>query len=192
MQRISKYIRRNLVAYLALFVALTGSTAYAAGSVFSEDIVNGEVKTPDLAAQGVTANKLAPNAVRSDKVIDNSLRGDDIESLGQADLGNNSVAAAEFGNVVERRDPNPPVIEVGSGGDGDYSFRTSTVTCDTGEQLIGGGAAWGGDDEGDELFIREMQRVKPAFGATRWEVTGGSDSIGQQALIAVAYCVDDS
>jgi hypothetical protein len=79
MQRITKYVRRNLVAYLALFVALTGSSAYAAGSVFSEDIVNGEVKTPDLAPQGVTDNKLAPNAVSNTKVLDNSLKGDDID-----------------------------------------------------------------------------------------------------------------
>jgi hypothetical protein len=79
MHRITHYIRRNLIAYLALFVALTGSSAYAAGTVFSEDIVNGEVKTPDLAAQGVNANKLASNAVSSDKVLDNSLKGDDIE-----------------------------------------------------------------------------------------------------------------
>jgi hypothetical protein len=79
MQRISNYIRRNVVAYLALFVALTGSSAYAAGAVFSEDIVNGEVKTPDLAAQGVNANKLAPNAVSSGKVLDNSLKGEDID-----------------------------------------------------------------------------------------------------------------
>jgi hypothetical protein len=79
MQRISNYVRRNLVAYLALFLALTGTSAYAAGTVFSEDIVNGEVKTPDLAAAGVTANKLGPNAVNNTKVLDNSLKGDDID-----------------------------------------------------------------------------------------------------------------
>jgi hypothetical protein len=79
MQSIIRHVRHNLVAFLALFVALTGSTAYAAGSVFSEDIVNGEVKTPDLAAQGVNANKLAPDSVSSTKVLDNSLKGQDID-----------------------------------------------------------------------------------------------------------------
>jgi hypothetical protein len=198
MQRISKHVRQNLVAYLALFVALTGSTAYAANTVFSADIVNGEVKTPDLAAAAVAGNKLGPNAVSSAKVLDNSLTGDDIESLGQADLGANSVAASEFDTVVERRDPAPPVIEVNDPEDGNYSFRTSTASCDTGEQLIGGGAEWGGEQDTDELFIREMKRVT-LFGATGWEVTGGSDAVHRPkgdhpgvALIAVAYCLDNS
>jgi hypothetical protein len=52
--------------------------------VFSEDIVNGEVKTPDLAAAGVTANKLAPNAVSNTKGLDNSLKGDDIDEASLA------------------------------------------------------------------------------------------------------------
>jgi hypothetical protein len=79
MHTISSYIRRNLLSFLALFVALTGTSAYAANTVFSADIVNGEVKTPDLAAAAVAANKLGPDAVDSAKVLDNSLKGDDIQ-----------------------------------------------------------------------------------------------------------------
>jgi hypothetical protein len=79
MHTISKHIRRNLVAYLALFLALTGTSAYAANTVFSADIVDGEVKTPDLAASAVTAGKLGPDVVSSAKVLDNSLKGDDIQ-----------------------------------------------------------------------------------------------------------------
>jgi hypothetical protein len=79
MQRIANHVRHNLVAYVALLVALTGTSAYAAGTIFSEDIVNGEVKTPDLAAQSVTDNKLGPDAVNSSKVLDNSIKGDDVD-----------------------------------------------------------------------------------------------------------------
>jgi len=76
---IRSHLGRNLIAYLALFVALTGTSAYAANTVFSADIVNGEVKTPDLAAAAVTDNKLGADAVTSAKVLDNSLKGDDIQ-----------------------------------------------------------------------------------------------------------------
>jgi hypothetical protein len=79
MHTISNHIRRNLVSFIALFVALTGTSAYAANTVFSADIVNGEVTTPDLAAAAVTTNKLGPDAVNSAKVLDDSLKGDDIE-----------------------------------------------------------------------------------------------------------------
>lgn len=59
MHGITSHVRRNLVAYLALLVALTGTSAYAAGNVFSGDIVNGQVKTQDLAPHAVTASRLA-------------------------------------------------------------------------------------------------------------------------------------
>jgi hypothetical protein len=79
MHTISNYIRRNLVAYLALFVALTGTSAYAANTVFSADIVNGEVKAQDLGGASVVNSKLAPDSVGSGKVIDNHLTGNDIQ-----------------------------------------------------------------------------------------------------------------
>ena len=51
----------NVASGIALFVALGGGTAVAlngSNTVFSDDIVNGEVKTPDLATGAVTAPKL--------------------------------------------------------------------------------------------------------------------------------------
>jgi hypothetical protein len=59
----------NVIATLALFLALGGG-AYAAfrlpkNSVKSTNIVNGQVKTQDLAQHSVTARKLAANAVTS-------------------------------------------------------------------------------------------------------------------------------
>lgn len=51
----------NVMATIAVFVAVGGGTAFAlAGhnTVFSDDIVNGQVKTPDLANGAVTAPKL--------------------------------------------------------------------------------------------------------------------------------------
>jgi hypothetical protein len=50
------FLRRNVIALLALFVAL-GGTAYAANTVRSSDIVDGQVKTPDLANGAVTGAK---------------------------------------------------------------------------------------------------------------------------------------
>ena len=44
----------NVMVTLVAFVVLTGGAAYAANTVFSADIVDGEVKTADLAATAVT------------------------------------------------------------------------------------------------------------------------------------------
>ena len=59
----------TVVAYLALFVAVGGGTAFAvvgANQVNSASIIDGQVKNQDL----------APNSVGTGKVIDNTLTGE--------------------------------------------------------------------------------------------------------------------
>jgi hypothetical protein len=75
------------VALVALFVALGGSAAALNGvnTVDSGDIINGQVKKPDLAAGSVSTNKLRPNAVTGANVLDGTLQN--------ADLGDNSVTS---------------------------------------------------------------------------------------------------
>ena len=72
------YIRRNMVAFVALFIAIIslGSTsAYAINSIRSADIVDGQVKNQDI----------GDNAVGNRKIQDNSVIGADINesTLGQ-------------------------------------------------------------------------------------------------------------
>ena len=51
----------NIAAGLALVIALGTGTAYAANTVFSADIVDGEVKTPDIASNAVGTGKIGNN-----------------------------------------------------------------------------------------------------------------------------------
>jgi len=68
----------NVCSALALTIALGTGTAYAAGTVFSEDIVNGEVKTVDLAGSAVKTGKINDGAVNGDKVANNTITTADI------------------------------------------------------------------------------------------------------------------
>jgi hypothetical protein len=52
------------VAYVALFFALGGTSAYAANTVFSSDIVDGEVKNPDIAPTAVGTGKPMATSAR--------------------------------------------------------------------------------------------------------------------------------
>jgi hypothetical protein len=66
---VASHVRHNIIGYVALFIALSG-TAYAAtalpkNSVTSATIVNGAVKTADLANSAVTESKLDPAVVSS-------------------------------------------------------------------------------------------------------------------------------
>lgn len=87
-----------VVACIALLVAL-GPAVHAANTVFSTDIVDGEVQTVDLADLAVTQAKLGPSAVGTGNVADNSLTGADLADFAvtRTKLGLNSIGS---NNVV--------------------------------------------------------------------------------------------
>jgi hypothetical protein len=106
--KLRAHIRHNVVAYLALFIALGGTSAYAANEWNGSNIQDGtltgadiqdlslgladygansittgklkdqDVRTADLRDLGVTNPKIAWDSVSSGKVINNNLTGDDI------------------------------------------------------------------------------------------------------------------
>jgi hypothetical protein len=53
----------NVCSFLALAIAISTGGAYAADTVFSTDIVDGEVKTPDIASSAVDSSKVATNSL---------------------------------------------------------------------------------------------------------------------------------
>jgi hypothetical protein len=82
------YIRRNLVAFVALFIAIIsfgGTAAYAANTIRSSDIVDGQVMNQDLADNSVGTHKIQDHSVRGVDIKDNSLGGAQIKesTLGQ-------------------------------------------------------------------------------------------------------------
>jgi hypothetical protein len=86
---------------LALFLVLTTGSAYAlAGhnTVFSDDIVNREVNTADLAVRSVIGNRIATNAVKTGRVADDTLTGADVGdgALGGADIGDGSLTGGDL------------------------------------------------------------------------------------------------
>jgi hypothetical protein len=90
----------NICSVLALTVALSTGTAYAASTIFSADIVDGEVKAPDLGAAAVTARTIASGAVRSAAVRDGSLVGADLAlgTVGGGQVADGSLTGADIGD----------------------------------------------------------------------------------------------
>jgi hypothetical protein len=79
-------MRSNIVGYVALFVALSGTAVAlpATNTVFSDDIVNGEVRSKDISDT---------NGVRSADVRDDDNRGGGLAAI---DLARNSVGGSEI------------------------------------------------------------------------------------------------
>ena len=92
-----KLIRSNAVASIALFVALGGGSAYAADTVFSTDIVDGEVKSVDVEDNGLTGTDVS--GLGSADVTDQSLTGNDVSGLGSADVIDQSLTAADVSGL---------------------------------------------------------------------------------------------
>ena len=102
MRRVGKHFRGNAVGYVGVFLALTGTAVALPGvnTVDSGDIINGEVKAPDIAGDAVSGSKiadgsvgtldlrdagvaradLATGAVNGTKVVDGSLGAADINA----------------------------------------------------------------------------------------------------------------
>jgi hypothetical protein len=101
--RLKRPSHATVVSYLALFVALGGTTAYAANtigssdvideSLLSQDIKDGEVKTSDLKNSSVTSLKINNGSVLNAEIASNAVTTDKIAdgAVGNGDLADGAV-----------------------------------------------------------------------------------------------------
>lgn len=131
----------TVVAYLALFVAL-GGTTWAAAQIGSNDIKRNAVKSKHIKNKDVKRKDIALDAIGTAQVADDELTGDDIleSSLGtvpNADQVDGKSASAFVSSTVYKRES-----AIGPGtllpGDGTYFMDQA---CDAGDTLLSGGPA---------------------------------------------------
>jgi hypothetical protein len=100
MTRVRRHLSyANVISTLCLFLVLGGGSAYAlsgSNTVFSDDIVDGQVRTADILNGDVRNPDLAPDSVQTGKVLNGNLTGLDIanNSLKGADIDEASLAGA--------------------------------------------------------------------------------------------------
>jgi hypothetical protein len=70
-----KRLSPTLIVACIGFLVAHGPAVHAANTVFSTDIVDGEVKTEDLGDSAVTRSKLAPRSVTSANLLGANLKG---------------------------------------------------------------------------------------------------------------------
>jgi hypothetical protein len=129
----------TLVAMLALIVALSGGTAWAAATVGTGDIKNKAVTTPKLDTEAVTTAKLAPKAVQSAKIAPGAVRTAKIfdDAVTTAKLADGQVRAGDLGIITERSN---------SFGLAAGQIAFVDVQCNASERVISGGHSSIGTD----------------------------------------------
>lgn len=73
--RLFRHMRANAIAYLALFAALGGTSAWAATKITSKDIAKNAVLTKHIKNNAVTGAKVAGGAVTGSKIANGSVGG---------------------------------------------------------------------------------------------------------------------
>jgi hypothetical protein len=87
LSRLSSYFKQNVIAFLALFVAMGGTGAYAANTIGSSDIIDGQVKSVDV----------GDAEIKSADVKDQSLTTFDVSTFIGADIVDGSLTAKDVG-----------------------------------------------------------------------------------------------
>jgi hypothetical protein len=195
-----------VISMLALMISISGVAVALPGTntVNSGDIVNGTIKSIDLkddeavASEDVIDGTLGSADVGPNQLTSADLALDSVTSAelanGQvlsADLGAGSVKAAEIGDGVVLR--LGPIVEANAGTpqNGDWGGAMSIAECESGEELVSGGARFAGnegDDIGAELAIGELD-----FDTTAETVKaiGLSDIYFNAQFRATAMCMQE-
>ena len=100
-RRILGHLRTHVIAYVALFFALTGGTAFAltgSNTVFTDDITNGQVKSADIGADEVKSPDILNNGVKTADIADGHVRSPDIQddAVGSSEIAANAVDSPEI------------------------------------------------------------------------------------------------
>ena len=101
--RVRNHLRSNAIGYVALFVALSG-TAYAANTISSTDIINGEVKSPRHRHRRGEEHRHPGRRVTNVDFLNNDLRSNDVRNgtLLSEDINDNELTGTDVADGQPR------------------------------------------------------------------------------------------
>jgi len=177
------HLRQQWMGAVALFLVLSSGIAYAANTVFSSDIVNGEVKSVDIGT----------NQVRGIDVRDDDLAGGGLTS---ADLAANSVGLGELDPAAFADGD----IEIQSGGygiaadavQGSEVSADALTGADVDEKTLGLGSSYAENTAAVELgssFKTVVSRTMTTSTPTQLNVVA-SAMLGPDAVFDGEYGAD--
>ena len=139
------HLRQQWIGVIALLLVLTGGTAYAldgSNTVFTDDIVNGDVKVADIGQGAVATDELANNQVKASDIGDGEVKA--------ADIANGQVTADELAaNSVRSDEVADGQVRTQEIGNGQVQAQDLAAGVAPGAS---GARAWGAVTSGGILF----------------------------------------
>ena len=205
--RIGSHVRSNLIGYIALFCFAMSGTASAldgADTVFSDDIVNGEVKAADIGTGELTSGDILNGTIDRQDLSNGAVGGTDIlagavsspkvenNSLTNLDVSNtNSLGPAEIGplGTAEIADGTVTGADLAGTGIGDNGFNgdeeiiDGTITgFDIGSNAIGSAHVENGSLSADDLGTDSVGSDEIATDAVGFDEIGTDQVAGSQII----------
>ncbi|MDQ3728276.1 MAG: hypothetical protein M3355_01670 [Actinomycetota bacterium] len=138
--RLRHHLRSNVVGYIALFVALTGTAVALPGknSVNSGDIVNSTIKSKDIGEGQIGSREVADDdtsfALSSEDISNESLSGADIlnGSITSSEVADGSLGGGDIDESTLAQVPSAALGGIGRAFDGPSCNPTSETYIDCG------------------------------------------------------------
>jgi hypothetical protein len=135
----SRLTYANVMATIAAFLALGGGGIAVAShlTVRSSDIVNGQVKKPDVGEEQVGSSEVLNNALKSEDVKPDSLGGSRIVESSLGTVPN----ADKFDNLNSTDFAHDIVVTTGQSSTNNDAIKERFLQCPSGRKVVGGGAS---------------------------------------------------
>jgi hypothetical protein len=201
----------NVISSLCLVLILGGGAAYAADTVFSTDIVDGEVKGVDIGSNevrssdvrddtrsngGLTSADIAPDAIGATEIDDRSIGDDDIGfdvvhniNMGDNSIGTNEIAFQQIqpNDVADGTVPSKMYTKQASSATDAVAGKEVSVTCNGTDQVSGGGfVISNGSANVPTVAIQRNYAAGSGTWLARAEASSGTPTWG---ITVIANCV---
>jgi hypothetical protein len=191
------HLRGQWIGAIALLLVLTGGTAYAldgSNTVFTDDIVNGQVKTDDIGAGEVKVADVGQGAVATDELVNNQVKAADLGDgeVKSADIGAGQVGADELApnsvNAAKIADGQVGSPEIGNGQVQAEDLAPGVAPGATGAR------AWGlVNSSGIPLRSKRVTGVShPVQGVYCIDPASGIDTDAAVVIVANDFSTDDT
>jgi hypothetical protein len=164
----------NVTSTVALVLALSGGVAYAANTIYSADIVDGQVKRVDIGAGAVNSGKVGDNSLTGIDILESTLAGVDAQTLGGYTAGN----LVRVGGVTRRTAIDMPDCSPGL----DYLVYSFYAPASGVVLLNGTFTSQYGNYVGGGALAARFERTDPSLSVGEWVESTGDTANSRSSM----------